>query len=358
MSGELVGEGISKVFDGGVRALDGVSFRASSGRVLTLLGPSGCGKTTLLRIVAGLETPTSGSLLLDGAPLAGVPAGKRDVGFVFQNYALYPHLTVAGNLSLALTVRKLPGAEIAKRVEETASLLGLAPLLARRPGQLSGGQQQRVALGRALARRPRLVLMDEPLSNLDAVLREEMRGELKALFRRLGATVLYVTHDQGEAMSLSDEVLVLKDGSVRQAGPPLELYARPADLFIAGFVGSPRMTLWKGTREGAHFSAPGVRLPLPANIEEPSLWAGFRPEDVTVDEEPLANGDGGLDGLVTLAEPTGERTLLTVRIGEETLRAFAAPRPWPERVRVRIAAERIHWFSGATEKRLGQATTG
>ncbi len=356
MSGALVGEGITKVFEGGARALDGVSFRASAGRVLTLLGPSGCGKTTLLRIVAGLETATSGTLLLDGTRLDAVPAGRRDVGFVFQNYALYPHLTVAKNLSLALEARKLPREEIRSRVDETAKLLGLEPLLARRPGQLSGGQQQRVALGRALVRRPRLTLMDEPLSNLDALLRENMRGELKALFRRLGATVLYVTHDQGEAMSLSDDVLVLKDGKVRQAGPPLELYARPADVFVATFVGSPRMTIWKGAREGAFFVAPGVRLPLPEGVDEPELLAGFRPEDAAVGADAPAGGGAaaaGFDGAVELVEPTGERTLLTVRVGALTLRAFAAPRAWPDRVNVRIPAGKIHWFSAATEKRIG-----
>ncbi len=182
-----------------------------------------------------------------------------------------------------------------------------------------------------------------------------MRGELKALFRRLGATVLYVTHDQGEAMSLSDDVLVLKDGRVRQSGPPLALYARPADVFVATFVGSPRMTLWKGTREADSFAAPGVRLPLPDGIVERELWAGFRPEDVAVSEDGGDDGsaDGGLEGAVELAEPTGERTLLTVRVGEQVLRAFAAPRPWPGRVRLRIAREKIHWFSAATEKRLG-----
>ncbi len=198
--------------------------------------------------------------------------------------------------------------------------------------------------------------MDEPLSNLDALLRENMRGELKALFRRLGATVLYVTHDQGEAMSLSDDVLVLKDGKVRQSGPPLELYARPADVFVATFVGSPRMTIWKGAREGAFFVAPGVRLPLPEGVDdERELLAGFRPEDVAVSADPPDGGggtDADLDGAVELVEPTGERTLLTVRVGGQTLRAFAAPRPWPDRVRVRIPGAKVHWFSAATEKRL------
>ena len=352
MSGELVGRGLSKVFPGGVRALDDVSFRAAPGRVLTLLGPSGCGKSTLLRVVAGLEVPTAGSLHLDGRPLDGVPAGERDVGFVFQNYALYPHLTVRRNVSLALEVRKMPREEIERRVADTAVLLGLADLLDRRPAQLSGGQQQRVALGRALARRPRLYLMDEPLSNLDAVLREETRRDLKSLFRRLGATVLYVTHDQAEAMSLSDDVLVLKDGKVRQSAPPATLYARPADSFTATFVGSPRMTLWEGRRDGSFFAASGVRLPAPPGATEDHLRAGFRPEDVEVLDDA---GAGALQGRVELAEPMGDRTLLTVRVGNETLRAFAPLGAPPDRVRMRIPPERIHWFSARSGLRLEPA---
>jgi multiple sugar transport system ATP-binding protein len=192
--------------------------------------------------------------------------------------------------------------------------------------------------------------MDEPLSNLDALLREDMRGELKALFRRLGATVLYVTHDQAEAMSLSDEVLVLKDGRARQLAPPLTLYNQPADVFTATFVGSPRMTLWRGTRDGTSFVAKGIRLPLPAGVSEAELLAGVRPEDVEVidDRRP-----GELEGTVELLEPMGERTLLTIRVGDQTLRAFAAPRAWPDRVSVRIPTERVHWFSAVTQERIG-----
>ncbi len=202
------------------------------------------------------------------------------MGFVFQNYALYPHLSVERNLSLALETRRVPRAEISSRVAEAAKLLGLAKLLARRPRQLSGGEQQRVALGRALVKRPRIYLMDEPLSNLDALLREGMRSELRALFGRLGATVLYVTHDQGEALALSDEVLVMKEGRALQSGAPLELYRRPADLFTATFVGSPRMTIWRGRAENGAFAGRGVRLPLPDGIAERELCVGIRPEDV------------------------------------------------------------------------------
>jgi multiple sugar transport system ATP-binding protein len=348
--GELRGEGIVKAYAGGVRALDGVSFVARPGRVLGLLGPSGCGKSTLLRIVAGLEHASEGRLTLDGRNLDQVPPGAREVGFVFQNYALYPHLSVARNLSLALEVRKRPRAEIAARIQETAALLGIEDLLGRYPRQLSGGQQQRVALGRALARRPALYLMDEPLSNLDALLREGMRSELKTLFRKLQSTVLYVTHDQAEALSLADEVLVLERGRVRQCAPPLELYQRPADLFVASFVGSPRMTLLRGRRANGAFEAGGLRLALPQGLPgEGELWLGMRPEDVAVSEEPVP---GAWEGVLELSEPGGDRVLLTVRIGEQRLRAFAEPRPWSERLWVQANQARLHWFDAGSEKRL------
>ncbi len=350
-TGDLVGTELTKVFPGGARALRGVSFRAAPGRVLALLGPSGCGKTTLLRLVAGLESATSGSLTLDGRPLEGVPPGDRDVGFVFQSYALYPHLTVRRNLSLSLEVRKLPREEIARRVSETARLLGLSDLLSRHPAQLSGGQQQRVALGRALVRRPRLYLMDEPLSNLDALLREETRAELKKLFRKLGATVLYVTHDQAEATSLSDDVLLLVDGEVCQQGTPDELYLRPANLFAATFVGSPRMTVWRGRAEGSAFVSGGVRLPLGAAFPDGAeVCAGFRPEDVE-----LAQGDlpGGLEGEVEILEPLGERTLVTLRVGDLRLRALSRPPVPAGRLVARVPPERLHWFDAATGERRG-----
>ncbi len=352
MAGALRGEGITKDFPGGARALDGVSFSVDAGRVLTLLGPSGCGKSTLLRIVAGLETATSGSLTLDGASLADVPAGRRDVGFVFQNYALYPHLSVARNLSLALETRKVPRAEISSRVGDAAKLLGLGRLLDRRPRQLSGGEQQRVALGRALVKRPRIYLMDEPLSNLDALLREGMRSELRSLFGRLGATVVYVTHDQGEALALSDEILVMKEGKALQSGAPLDLYRRPADLFTATFVGSPRMTVWRGHVENGAFAGRGVRLPLPDGIAESEVCVGIRPEDV----ETMVDAPGGsFEADVTLVEHAGDRDLVSLRAGEETLRALSAPREWPEKLRVRVAKERVHVFSAATEKRIDPA---
>jgi ABC-type sugar transport system ATPase subunit len=351
----LRGTDLVKVFADGTHALDGVSFTAQPGRVLTLLGPSGCGKSTLLRIIAGLEQATSGRLELDDRPLDGVPPGRRDVGFVFQNYALYPHLTVRENLDLALRVRRVPAAERESRVRETASMLGIEPLLRRRPAQLSGGQQQRVALGRALVRRPRLQLLDEPLSNLDAALRETMRVELKTLFHQLDATVVYVTHDQAEAMSLSDEIAVLRAGKIVQIAPPAALYRRPADRFVAEFVGSPRMTVWQGTRQTATVSLRGLEVPLPASWPGSSvptgttIALGIRPEDVEVADHPI---DGGLSAEVIVSEPMGATTLLSLRVGGEELRALTGPREWPERVWVRCASNRWHWFDGATGARL------
>jgi ABC-type sugar transport system ATPase subunit len=350
---DLRGRRLVKEFPGGVRALDGVSFDAPGGKILTLLGPSGCGKTTLLRAIAGLETPDSGSLELDGADLLGVPAGKRDVGFVFQNYALYPHLTVAGNLGLALEVRGMPRAEREQRIRETASLLGLDALLDRKPGQLSGGQQQRVALGRALVRRPRLYLLDEPLSNLDAVLRDSMRFELKTLLRRLDTTAIYVTHDQAEAMSLSDHIAVMRGGRILQYGTARDVYRRPAEVFVATFVGSPAMTLWRVTRDGAGCRCGDVRLPLapPAAPASPSdTWfVGIRPEDVELSSSPHPDG---VEATVEGAELMGTKTLLTLRSGEAVIRALSVPDVWSGRLWMRWPAERVHWFDPVTERRI------
>ena len=348
--GELRVQEITKEFADGTRAVDQVSFVARAGRVLTLLGPSGCGKSTLLRIVAGLEMPTSGSLALDGERLDGVPAGKRDVGFVFQNYALYPHLTVEGNLSLALESRHVARAEVRARVREIAQVLGIEELLARRPGQLSGGQQQRVALGRALVRKPRLCLLDEPLSNLDALLRESMRSELKSLFTRLGATVIYVTHDQTEAMSLSDDLLVMRKGRVLQAGAPLDVFRQPADLFVATFVGSPRMTIWQGRPGAAALECRGVTVPLPRGLEgDRALCVGIRPEEA---ELSTARLDGSWPATRLVVEPQGSRLLVTVRVGDEDARVLTEPREWPQELWLRWPAERLHWFDAGSGSRL------
>jgi multiple sugar transport system ATP-binding protein len=235
-------------------------------------------------------------------------------------------------------------------VRETADLLGIGSLLGRRPSQLSGGQQQRVALGRALVKQPRLYLLDEPLSNLDALLRESMRSELKSLFRRVGATVLYVTHDQTEAMSLSDEVAVMQAGRILQTAPPLELYARPADLFVATFVGSPRMTVWRGRREGNQVACNGVQVPVPSGVPGGGdLCVGIRPEDVEVAVSTL---EGGWAAQLLVSEPMGSRTLLTLKVEGEEARVLAEPREWPERLWMRWPAKRMHWFDAAGGSRI------
>jgi ABC-type sugar transport system ATPase subunit len=346
---ELAGRSITKVFPDGTRALDGVSFHVPSGGVLTLLGPSGCGKSTLLRIVAGLDRPTSGAIEVDGRSIDELSPAEREVGFVFQNYALYPHLSVAGNLGLTLEARKIAKKEREQRILETAELLGISGLLSRRPGQLSGGQQQRVALGRALIRRPKLYLLDEPLSNLDALLREEMRSELKALFGRVEATVLYVTHDQAEAMSLADTVAVMRAGRILQCGPPLEIYRRPSELFVATFVGSPRMTVWPGRFENGSWTCDGLALPPPPGAASRPVLFGIRPEDVEVRDVPFA---GAWEAEVVFAEPLGGRTLLTLRSGRCSARALVPPREWPSRVWMLWPPEKSHWFDRETELRL------
>lgn len=233
---------VSKSYDA-VQPLRDVSFTIEPGEFFVLVGPSGCGKSTLLRMIAGLETVTSGTLLFDAEPMNDVEARKRDVGMVFQNYALYPHLTVAENLAFPLSIRKVAAGEIRKRVTEVAEILGLTPLLDRRPKQLSGGQRQRVAVGRAIIRKPRVFLFDEPLSNLDAQLRTHMRTELRALQRELGVTTVYVTHDQVEAMTMSDRMAVLNEGILQQVGSPSDVYEHPATPFVATFTGSPSMNL-------------------------------------------------------------------------------------------------------------------
>src|SRR2546430_4095635 len=243
--------GLTKAFDAGTRpALQELSLEVRDGEFLVLLGPSGCGKTTALRCIAGLEEPTAGAVLIDEREVTHLPPAARDVAMVFQNYALYPHLTARGNIAFGLEVRGVAAPEIARRVQETAQRLGLTELLDRRPAQLSGGQRQRVALGRAIVRAPRAFLFDEPLSNLDARLRGELRAELLALHRALGATMVYVTHDQMEAMTMGQRIAVLHEGRLRQLGTPADVYQRPADVFVARFIGSPGMNVLAGRGRG------------------------------------------------------------------------------------------------------------
>src|SRR6478735_8729205 len=257
---------------GDTTALENIDLEIASGSFCVLLGPSGCGKSTTLRIIAGLETATSGQVLIDGRDVTALPPAERGIAMVFQNYALFPHLSVSDNITFGLSVRKVPAAQVASRLREASALLGLGGLMDRKPSQLSGGQQQRVALGRALVAQAKVCLMDEPLSNLDAQLRQDMRRELRQLQQRLGLTVVYVTHDQAEAMSMADQVVLLYRGRIEQAATPRELYAQPATTFAAAFIGTPSMNLLR--LDGSHIA--GSRVPAGRAAQ----WLGVRPEAV------------------------------------------------------------------------------
>jgi ABC-type sugar transport system ATPase subunit len=295
-------EGIEKRY-GDFVAVRGIDLTIADGEFFTFVGPSGCGKSTILHLIAGLDAPSSGTIRFDGAPVDALAPGDRDVAMVFQNYALYPHMTVYENIAFPLRIRKRPAAEVLERVRETAALLGIEELMRRRPGELSGGQRQRVALGRAIVRRPRAFLMDERLSNLDAALRVEMRDELRRLHRRLGRTTVYVTHDQAEAMVLSDRMAVLRRAEIQQCGRPMELYEDPVNLFVALFVGTPRMVLLDGARLLAAPSPLDALLDAAA-VDRKSLLAGVRPADIAVS----CRDDGrSIEAEVTLVEPTGGR---------------------------------------------------
>jgi ABC-type sugar transport system ATPase subunit len=347
---ELEAIDVSRRF-GSVVALDAVSLRVADGEFCVVVGPSGCGKSTLLRVVAGLETADRGVVRIGGADVAGAPPRERDVAFVFQSYALYPHLSVRGNLEFPLRVRGVAAAEREARVREAADLLHIADLLERRPRELSGGQRQRVAMGRAVVRRPKLFLFDEPLSNLDARLRGRMRVELVELHRRLGATALYVTHDQAEAMTLGQKVVVMHAGQVRQIGTPREIYERPEDPFVAGFIGSPPMNFLEGRIRrhdgGARFEWAGGVLPAPATGHEGEARLGVRPED-------LIPGEGTIRVRVRVIEDLGaDRWVYAEAAGVELVYRHPGPsaevRPGAE-VPLAIRPGKGHWFIG--ERRL------
>ena len=276
--------GVSKQFPNGSRALDDVNLRIEDGQFAVLVGPSGCGKTTLLRIIAGLEKATSGIVRIGNQDVTHLPPGDRDVAMVFQNYALYPHMTVAQNLRFGLEVRKMPRKEIEQRTLEAAEILGISEYLGRKPRQLSGGQRQRVAMGRAIVRRPLAFLMDEPLSNLDAQLRVSMRAELARVHTQMPTTTVYVTHDQVEAMTLGDQVTVLRDGVLQQSGSPEELFEQPANVFVATFIGSPSMNMVQGSVTGDQVHAGELSIPLPraiaAGMEGRDVIMGIRPSDL------------------------------------------------------------------------------
>jgi multiple sugar transport system ATP-binding protein len=301
--------------------IHGVSISVEDGEFVILVGPSGCGKSTLLRMVAGLESVTSGELRIDGRIVNDVPPKERDIAMVFQNYALYPQMTVAKNMSFSLELARRPKAEITEKVNKAADILGLMPLLERYPRQLSGGQRQRVAMGRAIVRDPAVFLFDEPLSNLDAKLRVQMRAEIKSLQQRLASTTLYVTHDQIEAMTMADKIVVMHDGVVEQVGSPLELYDRPANVFVAGFIGSPAMNFITGRLEGGEppilVTTSGFKIPLCAAAPHAGpgseVIMGIRPEGVSL------GGPHAMPAEIVVIEPTGYETQLIAKFAGQDL---------------------------------------
>jgi multiple sugar transport system ATP-binding protein len=325
-------EKVTKVFANGHVAVRDISLQVTSGEFLVLVGPSGCGKSTLLRLLAGLDAPSSGRIGLDGIDVTDVPPQRRDIAMVFQSYALYPHLSVRDNLAYALKVRRMPQAEIDRRITDVSTTLGIDALLERRPAQLSGGQRQRVALGRAIVRDPKAFLFDEPLSNLDPALRSHARAELRRLHQRLAATIVYVTHDQEEAMTLGDRIVVMRDGTIEQTGTPLEIYQRPANEFVARFVGSPPMNLIPAEMAG---------VPAPEGCR-----AGIRPQDATLHIDDV----GALRGTVDLVEPRGHDSLVHVRLGADRHPFVAVVSGAPPRVGTTVSVvmrpEAIHLFAG------------
>jgi multiple sugar transport system ATP-binding protein len=345
---------VRKAF-GAVEVLHGVSIDIPDGSFVVLVGPSGCGKSTLLRMIAGLENVTAGEIRIDQRVVNHVPPKARDVAMVFQNYALYPHMTVAANMGFSLKLRGAPKAEIDARVQVAADILGLTPLLARYPRQLSGGQRQRVAMGRAIVRDPQVFLFDEPLSNLDAKLRVAMRTEIKELHQRLRTTTVYVTHDQIEAMTMADKIVVMHDGIVEQIGAPLDLYDTPANLFVAGFIGSPAMNFLKGrvhvNGAAAFVSDDGVTLPLtrpPAQAHGRPVVYGIRPEHLAIAED-------GAPAEVIVVEPTGSEIQVFARLGTSEVVAVLRDRQRlkpGDKIRLKPDPRLVHLFDEGSGQRL------
>ncbi len=335
--------------------IHGVDVTIADGEFVVLVGPSGCGKSTLLRMIAGLENITGGEISIGGRVVNNLPPKERDVAMVFQNYALYPHMTVAANMAFSMKLRGARQDEIDTRVNRAADILGLGPYLERYPRQLSGGQRQRVAMGRAIVRDPQVFLFDEPLSNLDAKLRVQMRTEIKELHQRLKTTTVYVTHDQIEAMTMADKIVVMHDGRVEQIGSPLELYDRPANQFVAGFIGSPSMNFIKGKvaiNGSASFEGPnGVKLPLasaPANSNGRPTVYGIRPEHFTI-------ADDGAEAEIVVVEPTGSETQVFAKLGgDEVVAVFRERHKFNPGDKIRLKPDQsvVHLFDEATGKRL------
>jgi multiple sugar transport system ATP-binding protein len=338
---------------GAVEVLHGIDLDIADGEFTVLVGPSGCGKSTLLRSIAGLETISNGEIALDDKVINTLQPKERDIAMVFQNYALYPHMNVAQNMAFSLRLAKVPKDEQERKVRAAAEILDLTALLERYPRQLSGGQRQRVAMGRAIVRDPKVFLFDEPLSNLDAKLRVQMRSEIKELHQRLRTTTVYVTHDQIEAMTMADKIVVMRGGHVEQTGRPLELYDNPASVFVAGFIGSPAMNFVPATVAGGQVTTPdgAVIGAAPASAADgQAITAGFRPEDIRI-------SDTGIPATVSLIEPTGAETQLMLKAGSETIvlttrdRIALAP---GDAVHIQVIAGKLHCFDPETEQTLAR----
>jgi multiple sugar transport system ATP-binding protein len=334
---------------GKTKVLHGISLDISDGEFMVLVGPSGCGKSTLLRMLAGLEDITAGSIAIDGRVVNELDSKDRDIAMVFQSYALYPHMTVRENMGFSLRLRKESARRIAEGVSRAAKILNLEPYLDRYPRELSGGQRQRVAMGRAIVRDPKVFLFDEPLSNLDAKLRVQMRSEIKALHQRLKTTTVYVTHDQVEAMTMADRIAVMNEGRIEQLGEPLELYDRPANLFVAQFIGSPAMNVFEGIYANGMVQGLGAYWPCAVKAQEGQRVAyGIRPEHLALEE-------GGITGQIEVVEPMGAETEILVKVGGQTLnmmthgRASVGP---GERVTLVPHAAHAHLFDAATGRRI------
>jgi multiple sugar transport system ATP-binding protein len=351
---KVVVDNVRKAY-GSLEVIHGVNIDIADGEFVVLVGPSGCGKSTLLRMIAGLESISGGAISIGERVVNNVPPAERDIAMVFQSYALYPHMKVRDNMAFSLKLKKTPQAMVDERVSTAASILGLTPYLDRYPRQLSGGQRQRVAMGRAIVRKPQVFLFDEPLSNLDAKLRVQMRTEIKELHLRLKTTTVYVTHDQVEAMTMADRIVVLQDGYVEQIGAPLELYDSPANLFVATFIGSPSMNLIRGRAkriDGKVFvEAGGVLLPVGDNhtvADDQDVTFGIRPEHMQL-------ADDGFEAKVGVVEPTGSETMVFTHAGGNDILALFRERHMfspGQTIRLKPKVEAAHLFDTATGKRI------
>ena len=357
---------VGKTF-GTVRIIEGLDLEIRDHEFMVLVGPSGCGKSTVLRMIAGLEEITAGTIAIGDRVVNDTPPKDRDIAMVFQNYALYPHMSVRENLDFGLRIRKVPRPEVDRLVTEAAEILGIQPLLERKPKELSGGQRQRVAVGRALVRKPAVFLFDEPLSNLDAKLRVQMRAEISKLQQRLNTTTIYVTHDQIEAMTMGHRIAVMKDGFLQQLGTPLEVYETPANLFVAQFIGTPPMNFFRATvrESGTRLEAGSFALPVPARLR-PALagrdgrpvLAGVRPESIHEMEEARQSETAVIQAEVDMVEPLGSQAIVHGRTGEDEFLATFDPRRGPRigaTIGLVVELDRLHLFDPESEKRLSAA---